>query len=136
MSPALYLIDTSGLFRILQDKLRQGWTDQLAAGVIATCPVVELEFLYSARSLADRLEKRRLLREVFRWVPMNDRAYERADEVQQVLTETGRHRSAGPVDLLIAATAEREGLIVLCDDRDYLTVASVTGQPVKLVTDM
>jgi predicted nucleic acid-binding protein len=119
VSPALYLIDTSGLFRILQDKLRQEWTDQLAAGVIATCPVVELEFLYSARSLADRLEKHRLLREVFGWVPMSDRAYERADEVQQLLTETGRHRLAGPVDLLIAATAEREGLIVLCDNRDY-----------------
>jgi len=108
VSHALYLIDTSGLFRILQDKLRQAWADQLAAGVIAICPVVELEFLYSARSLADRLEKRRLLREVFGWVAMSDRAYERADEVQQLLTETGRHRSAGPVGLLIAATAERE----------------------------
>jgi len=128
VSPALYLIDTSGLFRILQDKLRQAWADQLAAGVIATCPVVELEFLYSARSLAD------LLREVFGWVPMSDRACKRADEVQQLLTESGKHRSAGPVDLLIAATAEREGLIILCDDRDYQTVASVTGQPVKLVT--
>jgi predicted nucleic acid-binding protein len=127
VNSALYLIDTSGLFRILQDKLRQAWADQLAAGVIATCPVVELEFLYSARSLADRLEKRRLLREVFGWVAMSDRAYERADEVQQLLAETGRHRSAGPVDLLIAATAERAGLIVLCDDRDFQTVASVTG---------
>ena len=136
VNPALYLIDTSGLFRILQDKLRQAWADQLAAGVIAICPVVELEFLYSARSLADRLEKRRLLREVFGWVAMSDRAYERADEVQQLLIETGRHRSAGPVDLLIAATAEREGLIVLCDDRDFQTVASVTGQPVKLVADL
>jgi len=129
VNPALYLIDTSGLFRILQDKLRQAWADQLAAGVIAACPIVELEFLYSARSLADRLEKRRLLREVFGWVAMSDRAYERADEVQQLLTETGRHRSAGPVDLLIAATAEREGLIILCDDRDFQTVASVAGQP-------
>jgi hypothetical protein len=43
VSPALYLIDTSGLFRILQEKLRQAWTDQLTAGVIAVCPVVELE---------------------------------------------------------------------------------------------
>ena len=67
---------------------------------------------------------------------MSDRAYQRADEVQQLLTETGRHRSAGPVDLLIAATAERQGLIVLCDDRDFQTVASVTGQPVKLVADL
>jgi hypothetical protein len=53
-----------------------------------------------------------------------------------MLTEAGKHRSAGPVDLLIAATAERERLTVLCDDRDYQMVASVTGQPVKLVTDV
>jgi predicted nucleic acid-binding protein len=51
------------------------------------------------------------------------------------LTEAGTHRSAGPIDLLIAATAERDRLIVLCDDHDYQTVARVTGQPVKLVTE-
>jgi hypothetical protein len=136
VTPALYLIDTSALFRILQDKLRQVWADQLAAGVIATCPVVELEFLYSARSLADRLEKKRLLRDLFGWVPMSERCYERAEEVQQLMTESGTHRSAGPVDLIIAATAEREALTVLCDDRDFEAVASATGQPVKLVTDV
>ncbi len=136
MSPGIYLIDTSGLFRILQGELRKAWTDQLAAGTIAICPLVELEFLYSARSLADRLEKQRLLRELFGWVPVPDRAYERAGEIQQLLTEAGTHRSAGPVDLLIAATAERERLAVLCDDRDFLNVASVTGLQVKLVNDV
>jgi hypothetical protein len=136
VTPALYLIDTSGLFRILRSDLRKAWSDQLAAGVIATCPVVELEFLYSARSLADRLEKQRLLQEVFGWVGMPDQVYERAAEVQQLLTASGKHRSAGPVDLLIAATAERERLTVLCDDRDYLTVATVTGQSVKIVTEV
>ncbi len=135
MNPALYLIDTSGLFRILQGELRKAWSDQLAAGVIATCPIVELEFLYSARSLADRLEKQRLMHELLGWVPVHEGAYERAEHVQQLLTEAGAHRSAGPVDLLIAATAEHERLTVLCDDRDYQTVATVTGQPVKLVTD-
>lgn len=136
MSPALYLIDTSGLFRILQSGLRKAWSDHLAAGVIAICPIVELEFLFSARSLADRLEKQQLLHDLLGWVPMPDRAYERAAEIQQLLTETGAHRSAGPVDLLIAATAERERLIVLCDDRDYQTIARVTGQPARLVTDI
>ena len=136
MSVGLYLIDTSGVFRILQGELRKAWSDQLAAGVIAVCPIVELEFLYSARSLADRLEKQRLMHDLFGWVSMHEGAYERAGEVQQLLTETGAHRSAGPVDLLIAATAERERLTVLCDDRDYQTVAAVTGQPVKLVTDV
>lgn len=136
MTPALYLIDTSGLFRILQDKLRQAWSDQLAAGIIATCPVVELEFLYSARSLADRLEKQQLLHDLFGWVPMSEPAWERAAEVQQLLTDAGQHRSAGPIDLLIAATAERERLIVLCDDHDFQTIAAITGQPVKLVTEI
>ena len=50
MSPAIYLIDTSGLFRIFQLQWRNAWAEQLAAGVIAVCPIVELEFLYSARS--------------------------------------------------------------------------------------
>jgi predicted nucleic acid-binding protein len=136
MNAGLFLIDTSGLFRILQGELRKTWSDQLAAGVIATCTVVELEFLYSARSLADRLEKQRLMHDLFGWVPMHEGAFERAAEVQQLLTEAGAHRSAGPVDLLIAATAERERLTVLCDDHDYQTVATVTGQPVKLVTDV
>jgi predicted nucleic acid-binding protein len=136
VSSALYLIDTSGLFRILQGELRRAWPDQLVAGVIATCPIVELEFLFSSRSLADRLEKQQLIHDLFSWVPMPERVYERAGEVQQMLTEDGMHRSAGPVDLLIAATAERERLTVLCDDRDYQTIARITGQPVKLVTDI
>ena len=83
MSVARFLIDTSGLARILQKEHRAVWADFLSAGVIAVCPVVELEFLYSARSLADRLDKRRLLRQVFAWVPMADRAFERAEEVQE-----------------------------------------------------
>ncbi len=117
-------------------RLRKAWSDQLAAGVIATCPVVELEFLCSAWSLANRLEKQRLMHNLFGWVSMHDGAYERASEVQQLLTGAGAHRSAGPVDLLTAATAERERLTVLRDDHDYQTVATVTGQPVKLVTDI
>jgi predicted nucleic acid-binding protein len=136
VSACLYLIDTSGLFRIFKSDVRKAWSDHLAAGVIAICPIVELEFLYSARSLADRLEKRRLLGDLFGWVPMYDGGYDRALEVQQALTETGAHRSAGAVDLLIAATAERERLIVLTDDRDSQAVAAITGQPLQLVTDI
>jgi len=67
---------------------------------------------------------------------MRDGAYDRARDIQQAMTELGSHRSAGAVDLLVAATAERERLTVLCDDHDYLIVAAITGQPVKLVTDI
>jgi predicted nucleic acid-binding protein len=136
VSPALYLIDTSALFRIFDGDIRDAWSDVIGAGVIAVCAVVELEFLYSARSLADRLEKQQLMRDLFGWVPMHEGAYERASEVQQWLTEKGQHRSAGAVDLLIAATAEHERLVILSDDRDYRTVAAVTGQAVRFVTDI
>jgi len=136
VSVARFLIDTSGLFRILQRDHRQAWADFLTAGVVATCPVVELEFLSSARSLADRMAKQELLHQLFSWVPMAESAYERAEQVQQQLTVCGQHRSASAVDLLVAATAERSGLIVLCDDRDYETVAAVTQQPVRLVTTL
>jgi predicted nucleic acid-binding protein len=78
VNPALYLIDTSGLFRILQGDPRKAWSDHITAGVIAICPVVELEFMYSARSLADRLEKQQLLRSLFGWVAMHEGAYDRA----------------------------------------------------------
>ena len=73
-----------------------------------------------SRCLADRLEKQRLLRELFGWVAMHEGGWERARDVQQALTEAGQHRSAGAADLLIAVTAEWERLVILCDDRDYL----------------
>lgn len=128
-----YLADTSGLFRLLAGPHSHQWEDQLTAGVICTCPVVELEFLFSARSLADRLRKQGLLRTVFSWVPMPDRAWDRAQEVQQALTERGQHRSAGAVDLLIAATAEFERLTLLTEDRDFIHISAVTGQRVELL---
>jgi hypothetical protein len=40
---------------------------------------------------------------------------------------TPQHRSAGAADLLIAATAERERVVILCDDRDYLGIAACHG---------
>ncbi|MEV0373446.1 PIN domain nuclease [Streptomyces sp. NPDC050636] len=133
MSSALFLIDTSALARILRKPLREHWSRQLAAGIISVCPAVELEFLYSAQSLADRLEKQELLRELFSWVPMPDSVFERAQQLQQQLTVSGQHRSAGAVDLMVAATAEREGLIVLHDDRDYEAISRLTGLPVQRI---
>ena len=133
MKLGTYLADTSALFRLLTAPYRVQWEPELTAGIICTCPVVELEFLFSARSLADRLAKQRLLRQVFSWVSTPDRVWARAEEVQQALTEAGVHRSAGAVDLLIAATAEAERLIVLTEDRDFQQIAAVTGQPVRLL---
>jgi predicted nucleic acid-binding protein len=68
---------------------------------------------------------------MFCWVPVHDRAFARAWEVQGDLTARGQHRSAGPVDLVVAATAELHDLTLLHHDHDFDVIASVTGQATR-----
>ncbi|MGS2613952.1 PIN domain-containing protein [Micromonospora sp. LZ34] len=132
MKLADYLVDTSALVRLFRDPaVLARWEPAITAGLVAVCPLIELEFLYSARSVADRARLEEQLRIAFGWVAMPDRIYERATETQVELTGRGWHRSAAPVDLLIAATAEYHGLSVLHYDRDFDQIATVTGQPMR-----
>ncbi|WP_437008119.1 PIN domain nuclease [Streptomyces sp. enrichment culture] len=108
-----------------------GWDRAAAAGLIATCSITELEFFYGARSAADRAHGIENMRLLFGWVPVDDRAYDRAWQVQEILTQRGQHRSAGPVDLVVAATAELQGLTLLHRDRVFECVAAVTGQALQ-----
>jgi hypothetical protein len=127
-----YLIDTSAVVRLHRNiELHGAWRLKVDAGLIGICPVTELELLYSARSLADRRKITTLLREAYTWVPMPDTVFQRAAEVQELLTRRGQHRSAGPVDLLVAATAELNGLTVLHYDRDFEVIKRATGQPAR-----
>lgn len=71
------------------------------------------------------------MRSVFGWVPVDDRAFDRAWRVRELLTRKGQHRSAGSVDLLVAATAELRGPALLHRDRDFECIAAITGQPVQ-----
>jgi predicted nucleic acid-binding protein len=132
VSAAQFLIDTSALARFLRGDAEQyGWDQAASAGLIATCPVTELEFFYSARSTEDRARGIEDMRLVFGWVPVDDRAYDRAWRVQELLTRKGQHRSAGAVDLVVAATAELQGLTLLHRDRDFECIAAITGQPLQ-----
>ncbi|MFC4532006.1 PIN domain nuclease [Sphaerisporangium dianthi] len=127
-----YLIDTSALARLGRQKdLRVKWQEPLRSGRIGLCPITELELLLSARSFADRTSVLGRLHDEYCWVPMPDRAFQRAADIQELLTKQKQHRCAGPVDLLVAATAELNGLTILHYDRDYDTIAKVTGQPVE-----
>ncbi|MER6169760.1 PIN domain nuclease [Streptosporangium sp. NPDC001681] len=131
MSAAQFLMDTSALARLMRGEAETyGWDQAVAAGLVAVCPITELEFFYSARSLADRERGIEDMRQLFGWVPVDDRAYDRAWRVQGLLTERG-HRSAGPVDLVLAATAELRGLTLLHRDHDFERIAAVTGQALQ-----
>jgi predicted nucleic acid-binding protein len=130
VSTSQYLVDTSALVRIYRDQeVRTRWGQQIAAGLVAICPIVELEFLYTARSKADREELAELIEATFMWTPMPDGVFTRATDVQALLTDRGTHRCASAVDLLVAATAELTRLTLLHYDRDYDQIALATGQP-------
>ncbi|MEN8655060.1 PIN domain nuclease [Streptomyces sp. 21So2-11] len=131
-SAADYLIDTSALARLLLRQTTEDWEHRIGAGLVALCDLTELELLYSARSAKDReVVQERLTR--FAWCPMPDGIYQRARAIQEQLTAKGEHRSAGPVDLLLAAVAERAGLTLLHYDRDFETIALTTGQPTRMI---
>ncbi|MEU3597803.1 PIN domain nuclease [Streptomyces sp. NPDC006798] len=132
MSVTDYLIDTSALARVLLRRCTETWDRRIAAGLVALCDLTELEVMYSARSAEDRIRIRRQLDQLA-WCPVPDGIYRRARVVQEELTAKGEHRSAGPVDLLIAAVAEQSGLTLLHYDRDFETIARTTGQPTRMI---
>jgi predicted nucleic acid-binding protein len=121
-----HLVDTSALARIVdKPAVRERWSDHLEQGVVAICDITELEFHYSARSLADRLQMQDQIKALFNWIPTPDAVFSRAHRIQRLLTEKGLHRSGGAVDLVLAATAELSGLTLLHYDRDFETIATV-----------
>ncbi|WP_328338322.1 PIN domain nuclease [Streptomyces violaceus] len=133
MTVADYLIDTSALARVLLRQTTTEWDDRIGAGLVAICDITELEVLYSARSAADRARLKAALDAHYVWCPMPDGIYRRSRIVQEQLTAKGEHRSAGPVDLLVAAAAEEAGLTLLHFDRDFEAIARTTGQPVRMI---
>jgi predicted nucleic acid-binding protein len=61
-------------------------------------------------------------------VPIDDAVVERAIEVQSLID-----RALPPIPLLVAAAAERAGLVLLHDDDVFDEIAAVTGQPIERV---
>lgn len=68
-------------------------------------------------------------------IGIDDRTAARAEEIQSALVRRGHHRGPTPVDLLIAATAELNGLTLLHYDRHFDLIADVTGQPTEWLAE-
>lgn len=132
VTPARWLIDKSALWRASRPELEAVVLPQLESGLVAVTIVTELEVGYSAQSLFDHQVTRRTLDQLLQ-IPLSPRAEQRAREVQRLLVERGQHRSAGVADLLLAATAEIEGLTLWHYDGDFDVIAEVTGQAAEWV---
>lgn len=125
---ATFLADKSALTRReTRPEVRDVLEPLLVAGEIATCGVVDLELLYSARDRATYRALVEALRGMPR-APIDEAAVARALEVQAMLAERSQHRDVPLPDLLVAACAEQAGLAVLHYDADFERIAELTGQ--------
>jgi predicted nucleic acid-binding protein len=118
---ATLLLDNSAWVRLadpaVPDKRVRELAEAFEAGHIAACLPFLLEAGYSARDARDHDE---LMTELLALpqLQIDDQVEQRALQAQQQLARIGHHRLP-PVDLLVAAIADRHALGVLHYDHDY-----------------
>jgi predicted nucleic acid-binding protein len=132
------LADTSAwTTRHRDQRAAEDFDDLVEDGEIAICEIVELELLWSARDERDFADRR----DAFEGLPqlsIGENEWRRAIDVFQLLARRGplHHREVKIPDLLVAATAELAGVTVVHYDRDFETIATVTGQPVRALAPL
>ncbi|WP_144127502.1 PIN domain nuclease [Catellatospora sichuanensis] len=129
----LYLVDTSAIARVQHEPVRAELTRLGKAGLLATCVVIDLEVLYSARNPAEYARTAALRAAGFVDLPPTPEIARRAREIQAMLARRSQHRAAGCPDILTAAIAEHYGAIVLHYDSDFDHIAAVSGLQTRWV---
>lgn len=129
----LYLADTSAIARVQHDSVRAELTRMGRAGLLATCVVVDLEVLYSARNPEEYARTASLRAAGFADLPPTPEIARRAREIQAMLARRSQHRAAGCPDILTAAIAEHYGAIVVHYDSDFEHIAAVSGLQTRWV---
>lgn len=127
-----WLIDKSAIARLHLATDAMEWASRIERGLVRIGTVTRLEVGFSARTAA---EHRGLLAELpLAAMPveyLTPRIEDRALQVQALLAARGQHRAPSVPDLIVAASAELAGLVVLHVDKDFELIADVTGQPVE-----
>jgi predicted nucleic acid-binding protein len=136
MSPSsTWLIDKSALVRLGRSPAASAWADRIERGLVRIASITRLEVTYSAQTAV-------AARHGFHVPPLSAMPVEyltpaiedRALEVQLLLADKGMHRAPSIPDLMIAATAELTGLVVLHIDKDFDLIAAITGQQLERLT--
>ena len=127
-----WLIDKSALVRLADSPDAAQWAARVERGLVRITTVTRLEVGYSARSGSDL--RAGLSRPPLSVMPVEYQTpaiEDRAVEVLTLLADRGQHRAPSIPDLIIAATAELTGLVVLYVDKDFEIIAGITGQPLE-----
>jgi predicted nucleic acid-binding protein len=130
--PTHWLIDKSALVRLGASPDASAWAERIQRGLVRISTATLLEVGYSARSASD-------FRAGFRNPPLANMPVDyltpaiedRAVDLLARLADLGHHRAPSIPDLLIAATGELSGLIVLHVDKDFELIGEITGQPLE-----
>lgn len=131
-TPPSWLIDKSAYVRLGTGPDAQAWADRINRGLVRMTTLTRLELGYSARTAADwRAELEAIPLAAMPIQYLTPAIEDRAVEVQLLLANRGQHRAPSIPDIIVAATAELAGLVVLHLDKDFDLIATVTGQPVE-----
>ena len=134
----LELADTSAWTnRHRSNELRKQFDVGAETGQVATCEMVMLELLWTARDHDDFAAARDELDALPR-IAIGRRAWSRAMDVFQLFAARGPldHRQVAIPDLLIAAAAEIAEVPVVHYDRDFELIAEITGQPMRAIAPL
>jgi hypothetical protein len=100
-------------------------------GQAARSTICDLEVGYSAHN-SEEWDQLTAALDAFTPVPTTAGHLQRAIQVQRLLAARSKRGRKIP-DLLIAATAEEQGMTVLHYDNDFDLISEATGQPVEWV---
>ncbi|WP_285593960.1 PIN domain nuclease [Kineosporia sp. NBRC 101731] len=126
------MADTSANARIRHQPVEDRLAPLIDRYLVATCAVLNLEALFSARSPVEYEQIWNWRNSIFEYVDTDESCMQRAQEVQRILAERSSHRVKLP-DLIIAATAEAHSLTLLHYDKEFDLIASVTKQSVEWI---
>jgi predicted nucleic acid-binding protein len=122
----VYIADTSAWARAGHESVRDAWAAAMRARQVATCPVVVLELLYSARG-GPEFDRWAADLAQLRSIPLTRSVTNAAQQALRTLAHGGgaRHRSVKLPDLVIAACAADAAVGVLHHDADFDRLAEV-----------
>jgi hypothetical protein len=126
-----HLIDTSVIGRLSEPTVRAVIEPLTEAGRVGRAGITDLEVGYGSRN-AREWDQNMADLSVFQLVETTAEHLQRARQVQRLLASRSQRGRKVP-DLLIAAAAERERLVLLHYDSDFDHIAKVTGQPCEWV---
>jgi predicted nucleic acid-binding protein len=126
------LVDKSAEVRWHEPTVAAVLDPLLQNGTLATCAIMDLEILFSARNGREHTSLARA-RSGFTYLETHDAMLRRAAELQGLLAKKGLHRAASIPDLIICAVAEHHSATVLHYDKDFDLIASVSAVQARWV---